>query len=116
VCTRSGSHANNLSLVAALIAHNGEARTEEWAKGVFTGADQDDPCQPVGDKSGQPRCQAMPPDVAVPRGKTEPQHGGGGQRGECHGGRCGGDERGTVTHCGVLRCDPQPSSRCTGHD
>ena len=34
VCTRSGSHPYNLSLVAALIAHNGEARTEEWAKGV----------------------------------------------------------------------------------
>ena len=34
VCTRSGSHPYNLSLVAALIAHNGEARTEEWAKSV----------------------------------------------------------------------------------
>jgi iron(III) transport system substrate-binding protein len=34
VCTRSGSHPYNLSLVAALIAHNGEARTEEWAKAV----------------------------------------------------------------------------------
>jgi len=34
VCTRSGSHPYNLSLVAALIAHNGEAKTEEWAKGV----------------------------------------------------------------------------------
>jgi len=34
VCTRSGSHPYNLSLVAALIAHNGEARVEEWAKGV----------------------------------------------------------------------------------
>jgi len=34
VCTRSGSHPYNLSLVAALIAHNGEARTEAWAKGV----------------------------------------------------------------------------------
>jgi len=34
VCTRPGSHPYNLSLVAALIAHNGEARTEEWAKAV----------------------------------------------------------------------------------
>ncbi len=34
VCTRSGSHPYNLSLVAALIAHNGEAKTEEWAKRV----------------------------------------------------------------------------------
>jgi len=34
VCTRSGGHPYNLSLVAALIAHNGEARTEEWAKAV----------------------------------------------------------------------------------
>ena len=34
ICTRSGSHPYNLSLVAALIAHNGEAKTEAWAKGV----------------------------------------------------------------------------------
>jgi len=34
VCTRSGSHPYNLSLVAALIAHNGEAKTEEWARGT----------------------------------------------------------------------------------
>jgi len=34
VCTRSGSHPYNLSLVAALIAHHGEARTEAWARGV----------------------------------------------------------------------------------
>ena len=34
VCTRSGSHPYNLSLVAALIAHHGEAKTEEWARGV----------------------------------------------------------------------------------
>jgi iron(III) transport system substrate-binding protein len=34
VCTRSGGHPYNLSLVAALIAHNGEAKTEQWAKGV----------------------------------------------------------------------------------
>jgi iron(III) transport system substrate-binding protein len=34
ICTRAGSHPYNLSLVAALISHNGEAKTEEWAKGV----------------------------------------------------------------------------------
>jgi iron(III) transport system substrate-binding protein len=34
VCTRSGGHPYNLSLVAAMIAHSGEARTEEWAKAV----------------------------------------------------------------------------------
>ncbi len=34
VCSRSGSHPYNLSLVASLIAHDGEAKTEEWAKGV----------------------------------------------------------------------------------
>ncbi|WP_301102577.1 Fe(3+) ABC transporter substrate-binding protein [Propionivibrio sp.] len=34
VCTRSGSHPYNLSLMAAIIAHQGEARAEEWARGV----------------------------------------------------------------------------------
>ena len=34
ICTRAGSHPYNLSLVASLIAHNGEAKTEEWAKAV----------------------------------------------------------------------------------
>lgn len=34
VCVRSGSHPYNLSLGAALISHNGEAKTEEWAKGI----------------------------------------------------------------------------------
>ena len=34
ICTRSGGHPYNLSLVAAQIAHNGEARTEEWARNV----------------------------------------------------------------------------------
>lgn len=34
LCSRSGSHPYNLSLVASLIAHDGEANTEEWAKGV----------------------------------------------------------------------------------
>jgi iron(III) transport system substrate-binding protein len=34
VCVRSGSHPYNLSLGAALIAHNGEAKAEEWARGL----------------------------------------------------------------------------------
>ena len=34
VCVRSGSHPYNLSLGAAMIAHNGEAKAEEWARGV----------------------------------------------------------------------------------
>jgi iron(III) transport system substrate-binding protein len=34
VCARSGLHPYNLSLGAALLAHLGEARTEEWARGV----------------------------------------------------------------------------------
>ncbi|WP_280154642.1 extracellular solute-binding protein [Piscinibacter sp. XHJ-5] len=34
ICVRSGSHPYNLSLGAAVIAHNGEAKAEDWAKGV----------------------------------------------------------------------------------
>lgn len=34
VCSRSGSHPYNLSLMSALIAHLGEAKAEEWAHGV----------------------------------------------------------------------------------
>lgn len=34
VCTRSGGHIYNLSLMSALIEHNGEAKAEQWAKGV----------------------------------------------------------------------------------
>ena len=34
LCVRSGGHPYNLSLGSALIAHLGEARTEQWAKGV----------------------------------------------------------------------------------
>ena len=34
ICVRSGSHPYNLSLGAALIAHDGEAKTEAWARGV----------------------------------------------------------------------------------
>jgi iron(III) transport system substrate-binding protein len=34
MCTRSGSHVYNLSLMSALIEHWGEAKAEEWARGV----------------------------------------------------------------------------------
>jgi iron(III) transport system substrate-binding protein len=34
VCSRSGSHPYNLSLLAAQIAHRGESRATEWARGV----------------------------------------------------------------------------------
>lgn len=34
LCTRSGSHPYNLSLMAAFIAHHGEAKAEEWARGM----------------------------------------------------------------------------------
>jgi iron(III) transport system substrate-binding protein len=34
VCSRSGAHPYNISLGAALIQHLGEARTEEWARGL----------------------------------------------------------------------------------
>ena len=34
ICVRSGAHPYNLSLGAAMIAHHGEAKTEEWARGV----------------------------------------------------------------------------------
>jgi iron(III) transport system substrate-binding protein len=34
VCSRSGSHPYNLSLLASIVAHDGEARAEAWARGV----------------------------------------------------------------------------------
>jgi iron(III) transport system substrate-binding protein len=34
VCTRSGSHPYQLSLAASLVEHHGEAKAEEWARGV----------------------------------------------------------------------------------
>ena len=34
VCIRSGQHPYNTGLIAAMIAHNGEAATETWLKGV----------------------------------------------------------------------------------
>lgn len=33
-CSRSGSHPYNLSLMASVIAHDGETKAEEWAKGM----------------------------------------------------------------------------------
>ena len=34
ICTRSGSHVYNLSLMSALIEHWGESKAEDWARGV----------------------------------------------------------------------------------
>ena len=34
VCTHSGSHPYNLSLMASIIAHEGDAKAEAWARGV----------------------------------------------------------------------------------
>jgi len=34
VCTRSGSHPYNLSLMASIISHQGETKAENWARGV----------------------------------------------------------------------------------
>jgi len=34
VCSRSGSHPYNLSLLASIIAHRGEAQAETWARGM----------------------------------------------------------------------------------
>ena len=48
VCIRSGQHPYNTALVAAMIAHDGEAATEQWLRGVkanlarnATGGDRD---------------------------------------------------------------------------
>jgi len=34
LCSRSGAHPYNISLMASIIAHQGEAKAEAWAKGV----------------------------------------------------------------------------------
>lgn len=34
ICTRSGKHPYNLGLIASMIAHHGEEKTEQWLKGV----------------------------------------------------------------------------------
>ncbi len=48
ICIRSGQHPYNTALIAAMIAHNGAEKTEEWMKGVkanlarkATGGDRD---------------------------------------------------------------------------
>ncbi|MET0542000.1 MAG: Fe(3+) ABC transporter substrate-binding protein [Variovorax sp.] len=48
VCVRAGQHPYNTALVASLIAHHGEAKTEQWLRGVkanlarkATGGDRD---------------------------------------------------------------------------
>ena len=48
VCSRAGQHPYNTALIAAMIAHDGEAQTEQWLKGVkanlarkATGGDRD---------------------------------------------------------------------------
>ena len=48
VCIRSGQHPYNTSLIAAMLAHRGEAKTEQWLRGVkanlarkATGGDRD---------------------------------------------------------------------------
>lgn len=37
ICTRAGQHAYNTALIAAYIAHHGEARAEAWLRGLKTG-------------------------------------------------------------------------------
>ena len=34
ICSRSAGHVYNLSLISSLVSHNGEAKTEEWARAV----------------------------------------------------------------------------------
>jgi iron(III) transport system substrate-binding protein len=34
ICIRSGQHVYNVALIAAMLAHHGQAETEEWLKGV----------------------------------------------------------------------------------
>ncbi len=34
ICTRSGKHQYNIALIASMLAHHGEAKTEEWLRGV----------------------------------------------------------------------------------
>lgn len=48
VCSRAGQHPYNTALIAAMIAHDGEAKTEQWLRGVkanlarkATGGDRD---------------------------------------------------------------------------
>jgi len=48
VCLRAGQHPYNIALIAAMIAHDGEAKTEQWLRGLkanlarkATGGDRD---------------------------------------------------------------------------
>ena len=41
VCIRSSNHVYNLSLVSSLIAHDGEAATEKWARGLVANLARD---------------------------------------------------------------------------
>lgn len=41
VCTRSSGHVYNLSLISSLVAHNGEAQTEQWARGLVANLARD---------------------------------------------------------------------------
>lgn len=34
ICARSGQHPYNIALLASMVAHHGEAKAEEWARGV----------------------------------------------------------------------------------
>ncbi len=34
ICIRSGQHVYNIALIASMIAHHGEAKTEEWLRGL----------------------------------------------------------------------------------
>ncbi len=34
ICTRDGQHSYNIGLIASMIAHHGDAKTEEWLRGV----------------------------------------------------------------------------------
>ncbi len=41
VCTRSSGHVYNLSLISSLVAHEGEAATEQWARGLVANLARD---------------------------------------------------------------------------
>jgi len=62
VCVRSGAHPYNLSLVASMIEHDGEAKTEAWARGLVANLAR----QPKGGDSDQIKAVAAGEcDVAV---------------------------------------------------
>jgi iron(III) transport system substrate-binding protein len=62
VCTRTGSHPYNLSLMASIIANQGEEKAEQWAKGVVANFAR----QPKGGDTDQIRAVAAGEcDVAI---------------------------------------------------